>query len=166
MLPTRGTCHGVFLLAHSARSAPRHSFDEWVSFAKGAPTVMAAAIDLDAVGHGMCERGLARLDGGRVVWHERLAALDGVATDEVLMSVASLLLEIGGPPWLRASMAAGRFCPELVPSDDLSALGWLGDNLEPLLAGVGPDPFARECPEVRAPAMAPSGPFDLCRRGP
>lgn len=136
MLPTRGTCYGVFLLAHSARSAARHSFAEWVSFAKGSPTVMAAAIDLDAVGHGMFECGLARVDGGRVVLHERLAALDRIATDEVLTAIASLLLEVGGPAWVRGSMAGGRFCPELAPSAELDALGWLGEDLEPLLAGV------------------------------
>lgn len=136
MVPTRGTCHGVLLLAHSARSAARHSFDEWVSFARGTPTVMAAAIGLDAVARGMCECGLARLDGGRMVLHERLAALDGIATDEVLMTIASLLLEVDGPAWLHASMATGRFCPELVPSADLNALAWLGDYLEPLLVSV------------------------------
>lgn len=136
MLPTRGTCHGVFLLAHSARTAPRGSFHAWVSFAKTAPTVMAAAINLDTVARGMCECGLARLDDGRVVLNERLAALDGTATDEVLMTIAALLLEVGGPAWLHASMSSGRFYSELVPSAELNALGWLGENLEPLLAGV------------------------------
>jgi hypothetical protein len=97
---------------------------------------MAAAINLDAVAHGMCECGLASVDGGRVVLHQRLAALDAAATDEVLRTIASLLLEVGGPAWLHASMATGRFCPELAPSADLNALGWLGEDLEPLLAGV------------------------------
>lgn len=136
MLPTRGTCHGVFLLAHSARSAARHSFEEWVSFARASPTVMAAAIDLNGVGHGMYECGLARLEGGEVLIHERLVALDGIASDEVLRIIASILLEFAGPAWLHASMATGRFCAELVPSAELNALRWLGEDLEPLLDGA------------------------------
>lgn len=136
MLPTRGICHGVFLLVHSARSAARRSFDEWVAFAKGMPTVMAAALDLDALGRAMQEHGLARLADGRVVLHKDLTALDGAATNEVLFRIASVLLKANRPPWLHASMATGQFCPDLVPSAELSSLEWLGEDIEPLLAGV------------------------------
>jgi hypothetical protein len=52
------------------------------------------------------------------------------------MAIASLLLGVTNPSWLHASMTTGHFCPELVPSAELNALGWLGEDIEPLLAGV------------------------------
>lgn len=136
MIPSRGTCHGVFLLVHSARCGPRRSLVEWVSFAKSAPTVMAAAIDLDVIARALFDCGLASLDSGAVVLHEGLAALGRAATDDVLMMIASLLLAKSNPAWLHASTATGEFRPELVPSMELNALGWLGESLEPLLIGA------------------------------
>jgi hypothetical protein len=129
MLPTRGTCHGVLLLAHAARSGIRRSFDEWISFAKDAPTFMAAALDLNAIGRAMCKFGMANLDAGSVELCRPLLLLDDTVTDEALTVIAFLLLRVNNPPWLNAAVANGKFLPEFVPSSDFKAIDWLGDNL-------------------------------------
>jgi hypothetical protein len=136
MLPTRGTCHGIFLLTHSARSGCRRSIEEWVGFAKSMPTVMAAAVDLESVATVLCASGLATVKDHRVVIAPNLAALEPVASDEVFMAIAAIFLAANPPPWLHASVGAGHFYPEYVPTSELSSLRWLEDALEPLLAGV------------------------------
>ncbi|WP_414660170.1 DUF3883 domain-containing protein [Horticoccus sp. 23ND18S-11] len=136
MLPTRGTCHGIFLLTHSARSGCRRSIEAWVAFAKGMPTVMAAAVNLEIVASVLCASGLAAVKDNRVIVAPSLAALEPVASDEVLMAIAAIFLAANPPPWLHASVGSGRFYPEYVPTSELSSLRWLEDALEPLLAGV------------------------------
>jgi hypothetical protein len=136
MFPTRGTCHGVFLLVRSACSAPRRSLNEWIAFARSMPTVMAAAINLDALAASLCTCGLASLQNGKINLDERLVRVGEAATDEVLMSIAALLLRLDPPPWLHSAVASGFFRPELVPFPDLKALEWLGQDIEPLLAAV------------------------------
>lgn len=136
MLPTRGTCHGIFLLTHSARTGRRRSLGEWVSYAKSMPTLMAAAIDLDQIAHALCRLGLATLEADTVVLNRRLAAVDGAASEEVLLTIAAIVLSANAPPWVHASMSDDRLCPEYIPAGELASLSWLGDDLEPLIAGV------------------------------
>lgn len=133
MVPTRGACHGVFLLVHSARSGARRSVEEWVGFARTMPTVMAAALDLAGLSAALLESGLASFGEGRVALHPHLSALGDAATDEVLAQVAVILLRAAQPPWLHAAMSGGEFRPEFVPSVDLGALEWLGADLESLI---------------------------------
>lgn len=135
MLPNRGTCHGVFLLVHSARSAPRRSLDEWVDFARGMPTVMAAAVDLGAVASSMFDSGLAKFDG-QVRLDPRLLRIGNVVTDDVLMQIAVILLESDLPPWLHGACSAEGFQTELVPSVALNALEWMSEDIHPILVAA------------------------------
>ena len=136
MLPTRGACHGVFLLVHSARSGTRRSVEEWVGFARTMPTVMAAALDLASLSAALLDSGLATIKEGRIAMHPHLDALGDAATDEVLAQIAVILLRSTQPPWLPAAMVGGEFRPEFVPSVVLKALEWLGGDLESLLKEV------------------------------
>lgn len=139
MLPTRGTCHGVFLLTHSARTGPRRSVEEWIAFARSMPTVMAVAVDLDNLASALCASGLASLHNGAIVIAPALAALEPVASDDVLMAIAGILLSATPPAWLHASVRTNGFFPEYVPTTELNSLKWLGDSLEPILSGAKHD---------------------------
>lgn len=136
MLPTRGACHGVFLLVHSARSVARSSVEDWIGYARTMPTVMAAALDLDGLGNSLFRSGLVRMRGGRVWLHPELAQVGDAATEEVLMRIAGLLLRWERPPWSHAALAGGELSLEFIPSADLDALQWLGEDLEPLLVNL------------------------------
>lgn len=135
MLPTRGTCHGVFLLIHSARSGPRRSVNEWVSLAQSMPTIMAAAVDLQRLAAAMFDRGLAWIDG-KVCLHENLSGIGNAATDEVLMRIAGAILRLDPPEWIHGAVGEGQFHPEFVPSSAFTALEWLHDDIEAVLVAA------------------------------
>ena len=139
MLPTRGNCHGVFLLTHSARTGFRRSVEEWIAFARSMPTVMAVAVDLENLASALCASGLASVQNGVVVIAPALAMLEPVASDEVLMAIAGILLSATPPPWLHASLRDNGFFPEYVPTTELASLGWLGNSLEPILSAAKHD---------------------------
>lgn len=97
---------------------------------------MAAAIDLTVVGRALFECNLANLTGGRITVVDELLGLGEAATDEALKTIASLFLKRNPPPWLYSSTVEEQFHAEFVPSGDLAAIEWLGDDLSPILYGA------------------------------
>ena len=67
-----------------------------------------------------------------------------------LKGIAIALLRRRPPTWLRSVVIDGTVRLELIPSDDLGALRWLGEDIEQVLAIVHAAVFGRENDEFTA----------------
>lgn len=99
------------------------------------PTQQAASLDLSGMATILLDSGLAKLDG-RVVAGRELARLDRVADPTTLKGIARLLLAYRPPSWLRSVVIEGKLVQEFIPKNDLEAIAWLGDDLEPIIVAV------------------------------
>ena len=135
LLPSRGRCHAVFLLAHSARLSEFENPEKWIDNANERLTLMASSLDLRGPAKWLVERELVTT-APVVKLSKELEKLSFEANETTLVAIASLLLRHAPPPWLKMSVIDHGFHPSLVPTDDLVDLSWLGDELEPIIIGV------------------------------
>lgn len=109
--------------------------EAWIAAALEKPTHMAASLDLTGAAHLLLDVGLARIQA-RVLTMRGLARLDRVADLTTLKGIARLLLVHRPPDWLRSAVIDERLASEFIPQDDLAAIEWLGDDLEPIIVDV------------------------------
>lgn len=136
--PTKGQCHAVFLLVHVACLGQWCGRDRWVAAARQRTAIAAQSYDLEAVADALIDWGLAKLDPAASVTRP-LSNLGEVADYPTLRAIASVLLRKRPPVWLRVAVADSILRRELIPSSDLNALLWLGDDLEAMLISVFKD---------------------------
>ncbi|WP_199504800.1 protein NO VEIN domain-containing protein [Qipengyuania sp. YIM B01966] len=139
--PTRGQCHAVFLLVHVAGLGVRQNRDQWVTAARQRSTIAALSFDLASAADALLDWGLAKSLPSIAVGHP-LNQFGHAADYSSLKGIAGVLLRRRPPVWLRAAVVDGLLRRELVPSDDLNALAWLGDDLDDLLIAVHADALA------------------------
>ncbi|OJY97867.1 MAG: hypothetical protein BGP25_00045 [Lysobacterales bacterium 63-13] len=96
---------------------------------------MAASLDLLGTAYLLLDTKLARAKH-KIVTGRDLARLDSVADLTTFKGIAHLLLGRRPPDWLRAVVADGKLAIEFIPKQDLEAISWLGDDLEPIITSV------------------------------
>lgn len=141
--PTRGQCHAVFLLIHVAGLLGISGRDAWVAAARERRTIAARSFDLRKTADALIDWGLARIEP-TVSIMPPLVYLGEVADYGTLKAIAIELLRRRPPAWLRSVFIDGTVRIELIPSDDLAALGWLGEDIEQVLVVVYATVFGQE----------------------
>ena len=136
MIPSRGTCHGVFLLASSASWADFSSIATWVDDTRRLPTYLAGALDLWRIAQWLIDLGLVTIAGGRVVLGQELRSVLGDLTEDRLLMIARMLLQKSPPDWLSGAFDGEQVASEFIPLFESQQLAWMGDALEPLLVHV------------------------------
>jgi hypothetical protein len=71
-----------------------------------------------------------------IVLEDRLLALSSRADRQTLLCIARVLLERYPPSWILNAVLNGEVASEYIPSTDLDALEWIGDELAELLIAV------------------------------
>lgn len=132
MFPSRGCCHGVFLLSHAARLKKRLAVTDWVQAARERSTFMSKALQLDDIAQGMLGLGLAFVRD-QVTLAGSLEGLSDRADTPTLKAIARLLFKAGPPSWIWFAVRDGKIAWEYVPSRDLEALAWIEPELEQML---------------------------------
>lgn len=132
MFPSRGCCHGVFLLGHAAKQKRRHSVDEWVRAARERSTYMSMALQLNEIANGLLRLDLATIQG-EVRLGDALSGLCERADRPTFLAIARLLLQASPPSWLRFVVRDGRVTREYVPTGDFENLDWIEPELDQFL---------------------------------
>lgn len=132
-VPTRGLCHGLFLLTFSATAKERRSVDDWVAGAAQLPTYAAFSVDLREAASTLLALGLASLTEGSVRVDNRLATCGPDASIATLARIARLVLSASPPAWLGLVADRQGVNPDLIPVMDADALRWLGEALGPIV---------------------------------
>ena len=138
MPPTRGQCHAVFLLVHVAGLGEWSGRAHWVEAARQRTAIAAQSYDLEGAADALIDWGLAKADPVTAVVRP-LAGLGAVADYATLRAIAGVLLRKRPPVWLRVAVVDSVLRKELIPSADLNALLWLGEDLEAVLVSVFKD---------------------------
>jgi hypothetical protein len=136
LIPSRGRCHGVLLLCHSARLGVRRGYTEWIEAARRRPTFMAGALNLDQIARDLVQLGLASLSPERVVVDPALAELSSQADPATLLAIAKVLLSKKPPFWLTFAIQDRRVLREYIPQDALEDLSWIEPNLDEFLISL------------------------------
>lgn len=132
MFPSRGCCHGVFLLSHAARLKERRTLEEWIQAARERATFMSRALELKEIACAMVHLGLAQV-GGKVTLASALDGLSDRADTPTLFAIARLLFQVAPPGWLAFAVNNGQVVREHVPSKDLESLAWTEPDLDQLI---------------------------------
>lgn len=132
MFPSRGCCHGVFLLSHAARVKERHSVTDWAQAARERSTFMSRALQLDEIARSMLELGLAFVRD-RVTLDGALVGLSHCADTQTLRAIARLLLKAAPPSWVWFAVRNGQVTRDYVPASDLENLAWIEPELDQML---------------------------------
>lgn len=135
MLPSRGCCHGVFLLCHAARLKKRSSLADWTCAARDRATFMSRALDLEEIAIRLLDLKLVAVEGD-VILADSLEGLSERADVSTLRAIAHILLKAAPPTWLWSAVHEGEIATEYVPASDLQNLAWLGTGLDELLLDV------------------------------
>lgn len=134
-LPSRGRCHAAFLLAHSAVVRPCRTVDEWVAMAASRSTFMAAASDIAGMADILLNADLVRHEETLVVGRS-LARFSVTADSTSFLGIAALLLKRFPPGWIVSVVVEGEVIQELIPAGAMRALGWLKQDIVPLILEV------------------------------
>ena len=134
-LPSRGRCHAVFLLAHSARLTEFENPELWIDNARERLTLMASAYDMNGAAEWLTELKLVTTEPS-IKLTPQLERLSFEANRTTLVAIASLLLKLAPPPWLKMSVIDQEFRPDTAPTKDLNQLHWLGDELGAIIVGI------------------------------
>jgi hypothetical protein len=108
---------------------------EWITSARNQPTFLASAGNLPAVANFMHAVEFVEI-GDCIRLSPMVAALGYRADEPTLRRIAKLLLEKAPPAWLESALTRPGLALEYIPTHDLSALHWLGDELEIILKDV------------------------------
>lgn len=143
MFPSRGCCHGVFLLGYTARLKERRSITEWEQAARERSTFMSRALQLDDIAKGMLNLGLASIQD-RVTLAGSLEGLSECADTPTLRGIARLLLKTAPPSWIWFAVRDGQVAREYVPASDLESLAWIEPELDQMLLDAFDEIVTRE----------------------
>lgn len=132
MLPTHGSVTSVFHLANALRFGPQPNLTAWVEAARARVAYLAAALDHTARAKYLVDAGLVSADT-EIVPTKRLLSVSARADRATKLAIAAIILEQSPPPWLQVAVLGSSVRFEVIPSADLDALSWLGDELERLL---------------------------------
>lgn len=135
MLPSRGLCHAIFVLARAAQLRTSTSVEEWLKVARRQATFAASASNLDRVAELLIRNELVHI-GDKVEVTRPLNALTEKADRATFVEIARLLLEKNPPVWLDHALIDGGIATEYIPTQDLTALQWLEEDLLRLLSDV------------------------------
>lgn len=135
MLPSRGQCHGVFLLCRVAQLRHRRDLDEWISAARAQSTFMAHALDFERIASGLIENGLASLLD-RVVVNAIFSGLSDQADRTTLLAIARILIQRNPPFWLNVAVNNLGVSREYIPSKALEQLQWIEPGLDQFLIDI------------------------------
>ena len=147
-LPSHGRCHSAFLLAFSAALKPAATRDVWITSAASRSSYMAGAGDIAGTADILLRGGLVSEERGISIG-PALASLSQQADRVTLVGIAALLLRRFPPGWLISSVVDGQFVPDLVPTDDMRRIEWLGTDLPPLILEVHASLTARSDETLR-----------------
>lgn len=148
VLPSRGCCHGVFLLGHAARLKEGRSVADWTQAARERSTFMSRALQLDDIAQEMLNLGLAYCrDGVRLA--NSLHGLSDCADNPTFLAIARLLLKTAPPSWIWFAVSDGQVTREYVPASDLDKLAWIGPELDQMLLDVFDSIVTREDDDFR-----------------
>jgi hypothetical protein len=136
LIPSRGRCHGVLLLCHSARLGARRDYAEWIEAARRRPTFMAGALNLDEIAQDLVQLGLASLSPEKVIIDPALAELSSQADLATLLAIARVLLSKDPPFWLMLAVQDRQVLREYIPQDALDELFWIEPNLDEFLISL------------------------------
>lgn len=114
------------------RYAQYEDIDSWVRIASSRASFMAAAIDHLPTAIFLVAHELVGTTGP-LVSSRKLRAVSTYNNRTNHLAIAALILEAAPPPWLSSAARGGRVLRELIPSGDLDALGWMGDDLDRVL---------------------------------
>lgn len=132
MLPNRGKCNGVFILAHAAKFARPKNLKQWVEAAKQRPTFLAAALNFENIAEEMLKFNLAFVKD-KIVLDESLLSIVEVADHWTLAQIARLILLRTRPVWIDLVVQGGKVSREYIPEMDFLSLEWLGAELDQIL---------------------------------
>lgn len=132
MLPSRGFCHGVFLLGHAARQKERYSLEEWIESANERSTFMSKALRLEDIAKELLKIGLATTKG-RICLDNSFTGLFEKADKSTLLAIARLVFLAKPPNWLRLVVHNGQIVREYIPTEDLEGLAWVEPGLDQML---------------------------------
>ena len=93
---------------------------------------MAHALDLECTAKQMVALNLVTC-GSEIHPAQVLRQFSEIADRQTLVAIAQILLNHAPPPWLRAAIDNHRVVREYIPSEDLDALAWLGEDLDTVL---------------------------------
>lgn len=143
MLPTHGSVTSVFLLANALRYGALPDLKTWVRTAAANSAFLAVAINHEPTARFLLREGLVT-SGGDISPTTRLRCLSTRADRQTLTAIAALLLEVAPPPWLSFAVIDRQVRYEIIPSNDLEGLRWLGLDLERLLLDAAPPKSPRD----------------------
>jgi hypothetical protein len=135
MLPNRGKCHGVFILAHAAKLAGPTDLNDWIDAAKQRPSFLAGALNFESIASEMLEYGLVLMKE-KIILDDSLSGLIQQADRWTLVQIARIILRCTRPVWLDLAVQNGKILREYIPDRDLSNLSWLSDELDEILLDV------------------------------
>ncbi|MDB5991261.1 MAG: hypothetical protein JWQ10_2664 [Herbaspirillum sp.] len=109
---------------------------------------MATALDLSAVVTVLLDGGLIKINEG-VILESRLQVLSERADRQTLLCIARVLLDCFPPSWIMNVVSNRGVALEYIPSTDLDALEWIGDDLAELLIAVAQPKMSLRDNELR-----------------
>lgn len=136
MIPSRGRCHGIFLLCHSARLGSRVSVKDWVESARSRRTFLANALDLEQLANVLLELGFASTSSNGINIDSALSSLSERADHETFLAIARLIIAKSPPFWLSLAVQEKNVHREYIPKEDYDDLEWIEPGLEKFLLGV------------------------------
>lgn len=96
---------------------------------------MTGALNFRAVANSLLDAKLAKITE-QIELEEKLMVFAESADHHSLMGIARILFEYFPPPWILNSIANNEIAIEYIPSSDLSALAWMGEDLTDLLRSI------------------------------
>ena len=135
MRPSRGQCHGVFLLCRAVQLRGRRDIDEWISAARAQSTFMAHALDLELIASKLIKFGLASILD-RVVVDAVFSELSDQADRTTLLAIARILIQKNPPFWLNVAVNNLGVSREYIPSKALEELQWIEPGLDQFLIDI------------------------------
>ena len=148
MLPNRGKCHGVFILAHAAKLVAPTDIQQWIDAAKQRPSFLAGALNFEKIAGEMFTNGLVKMKD-RIILDRSLSSLINKADQWTLVQIARIILRSTAPVWLSLAVQNGQVLREYIPERELSNLDWLGDDLDKILLEVAEESLKVEDDERR-----------------
>ncbi|WP_312993861.1 DUF3883 domain-containing protein [Achromobacter animicus] len=149
LLPSRGTCHAVFIMGRVLLLRGVESIDEWVETARRQTSFIATASDLGTIANLMITGRLATCAQSLRPHAKLVPLLSRQADRDTLILVARLLLHSFAPPWLSSVAVGDALATEYIPHGDRDALEWLEPDLANILIDVAREKAAERNADFR-----------------
>ena len=142
-LPTRGRCHAIFLLVHSAKLKKCVDKEAWIRAAADKTTFMASSVDLPGTANLLEVAGLVKIEES-VTIAPSLSDFGEQADLGTFIGIAMQLLCKRPPDWLRAVVVEGHLKKEFIPREDFKAISWLGNDMEEIILAAHQQVYGRK----------------------